>query len=293
MSKSLRKRYSYIYLLPVIVMYSIFIILPNVIGLFMGFTDWSTYDLFTFNFTGIENFKQMQLESTVFIAIKNTLYFTFFTVIVKNVLGFIIAYIVNMNLKIKNYLRSVTFLPMIISPVVIAVVFIAIYQPETGILNSFLRMAGLGAIQPGWLTDTRLAMTSICLSDVWSGTGFCMIIYLAGMQSVPKEYIESAKIDGASNGKQMRHIILPLILQSATVNIMLSFISGLKVFGQVYTMTNGGPADSTQVIQTLIYRAFSQGRLGYASALGLLFTLIVGIFSLLLVVPMRKREVEY
>lgn len=286
------KQYPYLFLVPAVGVYFVFTVLPNLIGIFLGFTDWTVYNLFEFKFNGLDNFKQMLSERNVRNAFGNTIYFTLFTTIAKNFLGLILAVIVNQNLKTKNYLRTVVFMPLVMSPIVISVIFRALYEPENGLLNVLLRTIGLGALAREWLVDIKIAMTSVCLMEIWSGVGFCMIIFLAGLQSISKEYYESATIDGANEWQKLIYIIIPLVIQAFTVNILLSVINGLKVFGQVYALTNGGPADATQVIGTYIYKAFSQGTYGYASAIGLAFTVFVSIVSFLVVKPLRKKEVE-
>lgn len=286
-------RYSYLFLVPALLIYAIFTIIPNILGLFLGFTNWSVYKMYDFTFVGLDNFKQILTESNVRISILNTLYFTVFTVFFKNIFGLICALIVDKNLKSRIYLRTVIFMPLIISPIVIAVIFSAIYEPDKGLLNTFLRYIGLGIFTQGWLTDTKVAMTSICIMDVWSGIGFSMVIFLAALQGVPKEYLEASMIDGAKGMQRLKHVILPLIMQSVSVNVLFSVVSSLKVFTQVYALTNGGPADSTQVVQTFIYKAFSGGRYGYASAVGIVSTIVISIISFAVLKLFGKREVEY
>jgi raffinose/stachyose/melibiose transport system permease protein len=156
-----------------------------------------------------------------------------------------------------------------------------------------LRNVGLSFLAQNWLTDIRIAMTSVLIMDIWGGIGFCMVLYLAGIQSIPKEYLEAAIVGGATGIQKFRYITLPLIMQSVSVNILLSSIGGLKVFSQVYALTNGGPADSTQVVLTYIYKAFSEGRYGFSSSISIVFTVIVAILSFAIIKPLRKKEVEY
>ena len=135
-------------------------------------------------------------------------------------------------------------------------------------------------------------MNAICAMELWQQTGYTMCICLAGLQGIPPEYYEAARLDGASYWQQVRHVTLPLMVQSFTVSFMLSIISGIKVFAQVYGTTNGGPADSTQVLSTFLYKSFGNGYLGYSSAVGLFMTVLIGILTFGVVAFMRKREVE-
>lgn len=292
---SRKKIYSKWFAAPALIFFSLFFILPNLFGLVFAFTDWSIFyvGFDQVNFIGLDNFKQLFSERLLLKAAGNTFYFAIVTVVFKNVIGLALALLVNRPFKTKNYLRSVFFLPSILSTMVVAIVFSAIYNPQSGILNGFLNNVGLGFLAQEWLTNPKIAMTSICAMEIWQGTGLTMIIYLAGLQTVPKEYYESADLDGTTGFQKFRYITVPLILPTFTVNITLTLINGLKVFGQVYALTSGGPADATQVFQTFVYKYFSQGLLGYSSAAGLVFTVVIMVVSLTLTSVMRKKEVSY
>lgn len=290
-----KKIYSKWFVAPAILLFTLFFIIPNILGLVFAFTDWSIFyvELDQVNFIGLDNFKQLFQERLLLKAAGNTFYFAIITVVFKNVIGLALALLVNRPFRTKNYLRSVFFLPSILSTMVVAIVFSAIYNPQSGIINTFLNNAGLGFMAQEWLTNPKIAMTSICVMDIWQGTGLTMLIYLAGLQGVPKEYYESAALDGTTAFQKLRYITIPLIFPTFTVNIVLTLINGLKVFGQVYALTSGGPADATQVFQTFVYKYFSQGLLGYSSAAGLVFTVVIMVISLVLTGVMRKKEVEY
>jgi raffinose/stachyose/melibiose transport system permease protein len=285
-------RYSLWFFVPALVLYLVFFIIPNIMSFIFGFTDWNINFLDEMKFNGLDNFKQMLDTPYLITALFNTFFFTIFTGIFKNLFGLILALVVNIKLKLTNYLRTVFFAPLIISPLVIGLVFSAIYNPQNGLLNVFLRNIGLGFMAREWLVDVKHAMLSICYMDIWQSTGFCMVIYLAGLQSVPEEYYDASLIDGANYFQQIKNVTIPLIMPSFIVSILLSIIGGLKVFGQVYSLTNGGPLNQTQVISTLIYKSFGDGLLGYSSAMGLIFTLIVCIVSFVLLGLFRKLEVE-
>jgi raffinose/stachyose/melibiose transport system permease protein len=129
--------------------------------------------------------------------------------------------------------------------------------------------------------------------EIWQWSGFNMIIFLSGMKSIPADYYESAKIDGATRWQEIRYIMIPLMVQSFTITFIFSLISGLKVFAQVYGTTNGGPADSTQVMATFLYRSFSHGHYGYSAAVGFVFMILISTLSLAAFGAIRKKEVEY
>ncbi|MGO4273407.1 carbohydrate ABC transporter permease [Paenibacillus sp. TAF58] len=277
---------------PALLIYAMFFLLPNVTSLFMGFTDWSIFDFYNIHFNGLKNFKQLFNETAFVIAIKNTFYFTIVTVFMKVVLGILFALLGNVKSKMQNFIRSVVFLPVMISTIVVAVIFSSIYNPTQGILNVGLRHIGLDGLAQEWLFDMRFAMTAISVMEIWQWVGFGMLVFLAGLQGVSKDYYEAAKIDGANAVHQFYNITLPLIMPSINIVLTFSIISGLKVFPQVYALTDGGPAGATQVIGTYLYKTFADGYLGYSSAVGFVFTVTVMTITFACLYFLRKREVE-
>jgi len=291
--KDLNSRiYTPIFIMPALVLYFIFFIIPNVGGLFVGFTDWTTLYFKSPRFIGLDNFISMFSDPIFFKSIFNTFYYTIVTTILKVSLGLIFAVILNNKVKLTNLYRAIIFAPIMMSTVVTGLIFSAIYHPEKGLLNVFLGKIGLEVLQQQWLLDSKFAMNSICAMDVWMGTGMLMAIFLAGLQTVPKDFYESATIDGASSRQMFFKITIPLIVPSITVNTSLGLISGLKVFGQVFVLTNGGPNDATQVVGTFLFKYFGQGMLGYTSAVGIVFTIFISLVSYFQIGTMRKKEVE-
>ncbi|RKP45429.1 sugar ABC transporter permease [Cohnella endophytica] len=292
-SKGISGQYSVLFVLPAFCLFSLFFILPNLSGLVMAFTNWSSYFPLHPKFNGWRNFQDL-FESPVFaISVRNTLIFTAATTIVKIVVGFGLALILNNGVKYKNTYRTIIFSPFVFNPLVIAYVFSALYQPTFGPINTLLRHVGLGFLAQNWLTDTKYAMTAICVMDIWMSIGAIVVIFLTGLQSVPKEYYEAATVDGAGGISKFRHITFPLTIYSLCINTILCLIGGAKVFGQVYGLTNGGPADATQVYGTFIFKSFSSGLFGYSAAAGLLFTIVISLVSFITLGLFRRLEVDY
>lgn len=292
MKKYEMKYYSFKLVLPALILFSVFFIIPNVASFFLGFTDWSLFFFDDIRFNGIDNFIRLFHEDNFWLCVKNTFYFAVVTVIGKNILGFALALLIQKSTRYNNFIRAAIFLPMTISSLVVAIIFLSIYNPTNGLLNTFLGAIGLDVLKNDWLFDVRFSMNSICVMEIWQQAGFTMCIYLAGLQSIPSDYYEASRIDGASGVQQIFYITLPLILQSITVNLMLSIISGIKVFTQVYGTTNGGPADQTQVLSTFLYKSFGNGYLGYSAAVGLFTTVLIIILTFGVTAFLRKREVE-
>lgn len=285
--------YSKWFIVPAAVLFIIFFVIPNLASFVLGFTDWSLYDFDNIRFNGLENFRRLFSEETFAVAIKNTFYFAIVTVVVKNIFGFLMALIVKESSKFNTLLRAVVFLPMTISVMVVAIIFVSIYNPTNGIINETLRAIGLDSLTHDWLFDAKYSMNSICLMDIWQGTGFTMCVMIAGLQAIPTDYYEAAKIDGANKWQQLRYVTIPLLISSITISLVFNIISGFKVFAQVYSTTNGGPADSTHVLGTFLFKSFGNGFLGYSAAVGLFTTVLIVALSMTLLAILRKREVEY
>lgn len=288
-----RTFYSEAFLLPALIFYFVFFILPNLLSLVFGFTDWTVFDMKTIRFNGLDNFKQMLDEPIFLPSIVHTFYFTFASVILSNAVGFLLALVLNSKLKFRSFYRSVFFVPTTLSMLVVAPVFNALYNPQNGPINVALRKLGLGFMAKEWLVDSHYAMNAIVVMSVWAGIGLTIILYLSGLQTVPDEYNEAAKIDGCGYWQRVKNVALPLIMPTITINMVLSLVGGLKVFAQVYALTNGGPDHATEVFGTLIFKNFGAGLLGYSSAVGLVFTLVVCAFTFILIYAMRRMEVEF
>ena len=289
-----KKIYHWGFSLPAIVLYSLLFILPVTLNFYYSLTDWNAIKITgeVAHFIGFDNFKKIFSNPELTSVITRTVEFGLVTTVLKNVIGFTLALLFNEGLKSRHALRAVYFMPSMLSPLIIGLIFGSLLM-TSGFFNQLLGAVGLENLVKPWLTTSGSAFGSVMFVEVWRQTGFNMVIYLAGLQTVPKEYYESADLDGTTGFQKFRYITVPLILPTFTVNITLTLINGLKVFGQVYALTSGGPADATQVFQTFVYKYFSQGLLGYSSAAGLVFTVVIMVVSLTLTSVMRKKEVSY
>ena len=281
------------YIAPALTVFGLFFIIPNLSSFYFAFTNWTIFSLFSFEFNGLANFARLVNEYAFKKALVNTLYFAVFTTAMKNILGLGFALAIKSGSRANNFFRAVIFLPVTISTLVVAVTFVAIYNPESGIVNTFLRGVGLEFLARGWLVDTRYAMTSICVMEIWQWTGYSMVIFLAGLKSIPQDFYDAAAIDGANRLHILRNITVPLLMPSINVSLLMTTIFGLKVFAQVFATTNGGPINSTQVFGTFLFKTFSDGFLGYSSAVGLVMTVLIVAITFVVLPRLRKLEVEY
>ena len=237
------------------------------------------------------NYKNIISDPSIKRALLNTIIFTVVTTVGKVGLGLALAVFLNRKLHLRNYLRGISFFPAIISTVAVGIVFTAILHPY-GLLNQFFRALGLDFLAKNWLTDTKLALLSVCGVEIWKWSGFNMVIILAGLHAVPPGYPEAATIDGANAWQRFWRVTFPLILPAFNNAFVNSLIGGLKVFDIIVATTNGGPGVTTQVMNTMIYRSFSFNMQGEANAGYVLLAVIVALFAVSSYSIIRKREVD-
>lgn len=278
------------FVLPALLLYIVFFILPSTSTIFYSFTDW---DGVTSHFVGLSNFKEMIQDQMILTSFGNTAMYAISITIIQNFLGLMLAVFVVKKLYGVNFIRTMFFMPYIFSALLLGYVWGFILEPNIGIVNNLLDTIHLDFLKANWLGDPRWGRWMIIMITIWQCVGYSMVIYIAGLQAIPKDMYESADIDGAKSFAKFKNITFPLIAPSFTINIMLSVIGCLKLFDQIYALTNGGPGYSTNSVATMIYTlGFGSGiRWGYGTAMSLtLFICIMGITAI--VVPiLRKREV--
>ncbi|PZD97510.1 sugar ABC transporter permease [Paenibacillus sambharensis] len=284
-----KRLYPYYMIWPAFLVYSVFFVVPAIIGLYYSFTDWRL-DREVIRFIGWDNFRTIFTDETLILALKNTIIFAIVTVIGKNLLGIALAIGLNMKLKTRNLLRAVFYSPSILSILVISIVFTPMLRTE-GMINRMLSAIGLDPLTQAWLTDPSIVIWTIAAVSIWQHVGFQMAIYLAGLQSISKDYYEAATIDGAGPWRSFINITLPLLLPAININLMLTLIGGLKVFSEVFVLTGGGPGNASQVVGTIILRAFGEGSWGLGTAINTLLFAGVTLISIPLLIFMRRREV--
>jgi len=275
---------------PGFLLYVVFFLVPVVIGFYFAFTNWNMY-LPAVDWNGLANFRRMFADRISALAIRNTFVFSVVTTVGKNLVGLGLALALNQALRTRNVLRALFFTPSVLSYIVIGLLFSSILHPD-GLLNAFLRTVGLSSLTRSWLATRSLVMFTISAVEIWQWSGFHMAIYLAGLQSIPREYGEAVLIDGAGPVRKFFSLTMPLIIATFNVNLVLSLIGGFKVFELVFILTNGGPGTASEVINTQIYRAFGNGEWGYGTAMNLVLFLFITLIALTVLNLLRRREVE-
>jgi ABC-type sugar transport system permease subunit len=276
---------------PALVMFTLIVYYPLVKSLSFAFTDY--YQLRpTYDFIGFKNFIDMVSDNFIRAGVFNTFKIGLFALIFANALSLLLAIILNMGLKTRGLMRAIFYIPCLISPIVISGIFGYILQ-YNGLLNSILAKLGLNSLIIDWFTNIPTALPMILGVHTWQWVGFSAVIYLAGLQSIPVDCIEAATIDGANKVQIFFRVTLPLLMPAITINTFLCITGGLKLFELPFVLTHGGPANATETIGMAIYEiAFNQSKLGYASALSIVFLLIVALISITQIAITRRREVE-
>jgi raffinose/stachyose/melibiose transport system permease protein len=285
------KIYPFYFSLGAIALYSLFIVIPSFMGFYYSFTDWSRYSP-EVNLVGLDNFRTIFVSNPTYLqSIKNTLIFTAVTIVTKTVIALLLALLLSRAIKrLSNIHRALAYLPAVLPMIVVSIVFKSILHPSTGVLNEFIRGIGLDILAQQWLTNPKIALYSIIAVDTWKGVGFIMVLLIAGIEAIPREYYEAAQIDGASAFDEVRLIILPLLMPVLTVTTVLNLLYGLKVFEIVLLLTNGGPGYATETVYTIVFKEFAKGRYAISTALSTALFIIMTIAGFFLIRLMHKQE---
>lgn len=270
-----QKKYNwpgYLFILPSILFFLFYILYPIVFAGYGSLFSWS--NLLNMKFVGLQNYAKLFSDPVFLKVMRNVVYWILITVIVQAAIGFTLAYIIEEKLPhFKGFFRTLFFLPVVTSVVVIAILWANIYKPYQGILANFLSLFGIGIID--FLGNTRLAIFSIILVNIWEWTGWSMVLYVAGINQIPEEIKEAASIDGASGLQQIFRIYLPSLSGTHKSLVVLGIIGSLQTFALIYSMTGGGPNHATEMPGTYIFQTgFSNQQMGYASAISMAILLL-------------------
>ena len=266
------------FLLPALAFYLFVVLIPGARGAYYAFTNWNGLSRAA-QFTGLANFQAIVHDAAASGAIEHTLFIAVAVTIAQNVAGLLLALGVTSKIKSKNALRVLFFAPSVVAPVATGYLWQYLLSPG-GALNTLLHAVGLGFLQQDWLGNPSLVLWAVVGVIVWQFAGYSMVIFIAGLQSIPGDVVEAAVVDGASSWQRFWHVTFPLLRPAFVINMMLSVIGGLKLFDQVWVMTSGGPGYASQTMSTLIYQnAFQFGEYGYSVAMALVLTVFVAILS--------------
>lgn len=277
------------FLLPWIITFIIFSAYPIIFSIYISFTDYSGLNP-AMNFVGLKNYVNLFNDEIFLKAMKNTFIFVIGTIPFTTIISILLAVLINSKMvRCKGLFKAGFFLPSVMSMVVISTIWRYIYSAD-GILNYILKIFGIEK-NTGWLASPDTALLAIMIMDIWAAIGYYTIIFLSGLQSIPEELYESASIDGASSKDAFFRITLPLIKPTLFFVIAINTIRSFQIFAEIFTMTGGGPLNSTQTIVHYLYiTGFRQFKMGYASAMAYVLVIIILIITL---IQQRALRSEY
>ncbi|GIE93261.1 carbohydrate ABC transporter permease [Paractinoplanes rishiriensis] len=263
----------WVFILPNFLGFAALTLVPVVIALALSFLKWNSYDSPTW--AGLDNFRRMVASDTFWTALFNTAYYAAGHIPLTLVAALGFAILLNRRLRGVNFFRTALFFPYVTSLVAAAVVWNMLFSPEFGPVNQALHALGI-ADPPGWTTSTTWAMPAVIITSVWRDLGYYMVIYLAGLQTIPAYLNEAAEMDGANAWQRFRHVTWPGLRPTTFFVLIMLTISSFKVFDLVQVMTEGGPGRSTLVLSQLIFReGITEGRFGYSSAISMVLFVVV------------------
>ncbi|WP_337063003.1 carbohydrate ABC transporter permease [Kineococcus sp. G2] len=273
--------------LPAALVYAVLFLVPTLLSFYFSMTRWTIFDS---EFTGLDNFVQFFREPALTKGFVNTFIYAFVTSGAKVVLGLALGMLLTSQIVGRGYLRAVVFFPVLVSTVGVGITFQVLMHPSRGAINAAL--AFIGTDGPRWLVDPQLALLSVAMVDVWKGVGLATLIYMAGIVSIPKEYYEAARVDGAGSWTLFRNVIFPLSWPATSTVITLSLIGGLRSFDLIWAMTRGGPGFTSDVIASVIYKQYQAGFYGLSTAGNVILFIAVTAIVLPLTRFLARKEVE-
>lgn len=266
----------WLFVAPGLLIFAVFILYSAVYSLLLSFHEWSGYTPEWGDFVGLRNYLELAQDDVFWKSVANSVVFVVVRTPLEVGLALLLALLLNREFRGRALLRTLYFVPVVLSLIVTTIIFQRIYEANAGLLNTFLRQAGLARLALPWLGDPRTALPAVIAVSVWKNVGFSLVILLAGLQAIPHEVLEAARIDGATAFRQVWHVTIPLLRRIIALTAVLSIISGLKVFDLVFIMTRGGPTYSTEVLATLLYRqAFELNNVGLASAIAVVMVVVI------------------
>ncbi|MGA8809111.1 MAG: sugar ABC transporter permease [Thermoanaerobaculia bacterium] len=288
--KNRESRAALLFLSPAIVILSLFFFAPVIAGFLLSVTDFDLYtlgDVHNLRFVALRNYRELLANPVFWTAFINTLYFALVGGPLTVAVSLFAALLVNAKLtRFKAAFRTIYFAPVVTTLVAVALVFKYLYHPRFGIIN--IALGALHLPQPDWLGDPHFAMPAIILLAVWKGFGYTMIIFIAGLQNIPEELYEAARLDGAGAWGQFRHVTLPMLGPTFLFVGIVVAIGQLQIFAEPYVMTQGGPLNKTLTIVMMMYQqGFKFWRMGYAASVAFILFLVIGAATL---VQMRMGE---
>jgi ABC-type sugar transport system permease subunit len=275
-------------LLPAFVIIALFFLLPTVLNFVYAFTNWSAFNP-AVSYVGFENFSSLLTDGSLLTSLRITLVWAVLVALLQNAFGLVLALLLERDTRINKTARLFFFVPVLLSPLAVGYVFQAFLRPE-GSLNGLLSAVVGEPVAIAWLGSTTWTIVVVSLVQAWKWMGLSMLIFLAGLKSMPEDVLEAARIDGASWWRTLLSVRFPLLAPAITFNVATALLGSMNGFDTVLATTAGGPAQTTEVLNIFIFRTFGQGLYAQATTMSLLLFLMVVIVAVPVIVALRRRE---
>ncbi|MGE5223509.1 MAG: carbohydrate ABC transporter permease [Omnitrophica WOR_2 bacterium] len=276
--------------LPALLLFGLFIYYPVTQGINISFTNWNGYSAH-YSYVGLEKYAYMFSDRRIYRVTVNTLIYGLGSTVFQNIFGLAYAVFLNGRIKGKSIIRTIVYFPAIIAPIIMGYVWYFIFQYDGGALNDILLLFGQAPVD--WLGNGSRAVWLITLVNTFQWMGVAMVVYLAGLQAIPKDFLEAAEVDGATGFYKFIHVTVPLLMPAITISIVLNVIEGLKLFDVIISMTNGGPGYASHSLSTMMSDLFFAGQdAGFAAALGNLMFVMITILGISSLGMLRRKEVD-
>jgi raffinose/stachyose/melibiose transport system permease protein len=271
----------WVFLAPALVIYTVVVVYPMIYSSYLSLFRWDGISP-TKVFVGLQNYVTLLTQNEVFwIALKNNAVWLVAALLLPTSIGLGFALLLNTKFRGSHVFRSIFYFPAVLSLAVVGLIWTWIYHPDLGLLNQALSASGLNALRRNWLSDPQIALYPVIIAATWNAVGLPMLLFLAGLQTVPEELLEAAKIDGAGPIRRFVHVTFPLLRETTLIVLAITAINALKAYDIVYAMTNGGPANRTQLLSTWMYfLTYNYNTVGQGTAIAVILFLITLIFAI-------------
>jgi ABC-type sugar transport system permease subunit len=282
-----RRLTGYLYLLPMVALVGVFLLYPAVKTIWVALTDATGTS--AGSFVGLDNFSRLFSDPAFRTSVRNTVYWVIGALILQVGLGLLLAIVLS-NMRAGDWLKRVFYLPATLSGAAVGVIWFYVFNPDNGLLTSFMEFVGLGSLTTRWLAEPPINTFAMIFAAMWQGLGPAMILFLVGLQNLPREPIEAARVDGAEGVRLFWHITLPLLRPMTAVVVAITMINNFKVFDLIWVMTQGGPYRSSETLAVTMYReSFVSFSVGYGASVAVVLTLVVMVLSIFYLRSMFRR----
>jgi raffinose/stachyose/melibiose transport system permease protein len=270
----------WLFIAPAIFIFVVVLVYPMIYSIYLSLFEWNGVSE-TKNFVGLDNYVELFTSNRVFwIAFKNNVIWVVLSVLVPTGIGLALALTLNMTFGGNSFFRGLFYFPAILSMSIVGLIWSWMYHPTLGLINQVLQQSGLGFLENHWLSNPHIALYSVFVAAAWHNAGLPMLLFLAGLQTIPKDCIEAARIDGATRFQVLRHVTIPLLKETTLIVIAITAINSLKVYDIIYVMTYGGPANQTQVLGTWMYfLTYNHNEVGLGTAIAVILFGMTLIFA--------------